>query len=98
MDRVEQFREALPLPHRCRDDRNAKPVFKRLDIDPDPVTARLIHQVEADHDAVGDLEDLQHQVEVPLQPGRVHHHHGHVGIAKQDEVPGNLLIGAPRLE
>ena len=32
---------------------------------------RLVHEIEAQHGAAGDLQHLEHQVEVALEPGRV---------------------------
>ena len=62
------------------------------------MTTGLVHQVEADDDAIGDLEDLEHQVEVSFESGGIHHHQRDVRLAEEDEVAGDFLVGASRLQ
>ena len=98
MDGSEELGHADAVARRSRDHRHAERVFQLLDVDADAVALRLVHQVETDHDPVGDLEHLQREIEVPLEPRGIEDHHRHVGPAEQNEIPGNFLVGAAGLE
>ena len=50
---------------------------------PGHAAAGFVHQVEADHHPVGDLQHLQHQVQVALQPGGIDDDHGHIGLGRR---------------
>jgi hypothetical protein len=62
----------------------------------DAAALRFVHEVQADHDAVRDLEHLQHDVQVALEYGGIDHHDGHVGLAEQHEVARHLFVEARR--
>ena len=53
--------------------------------------ARFVHQVQADHHPVGDLQDLQHQIQVALQRRGVGHHDRHIRLAEQQEIARDSL-------
>jgi hypothetical protein len=65
-------------------------------VDRQAIAFGLVDQIEADDDPVGDLEHLQHDVQVALEPVRVHHDDRDVGLAEQDEIARNLLVVARR--
>ena len=98
VDRVEQIGDPVTPARYRRHHRNTQPRGQLVDVDSDPVAPRLIHEVETHHHPVGDLQNLEHEVEVPLQPGGVHDDHGDVGLPEQHEVARYLLVGTPRLE
>ena len=64
----------------------------------DAVPVCLIDQIEAHNHPAGDLEDLEDEIEIALQPRCVDHNYGHIGIPEKNEVTGNLLIRAGREE
>jgi hypothetical protein len=61
-----------------------------------PSPLRLVHEVQTDDDAVGDLEHLEHEVEIALESRGVHDDDRHVGLSEQDEVARDLLVVARR--
>ena len=96
--RIEQRRDALTLAGGGGDHRDTQLLLQLLGVDRDAVAPSLIHQVEADHHPTGDLQDLQRQRKIALQPSRVEHHHGHIGLAEENEVAGDFLVGAAGLQ
>ena len=66
--------------------------LQRRQIDADMQTAGFIHQVDADHRAGGDLQRLQHKVQVALQAGGVAYHAYRIGGGKTQEIAGDLLL------
>ena len=85
-----------PRPNRALvgHDRHAQFARKLLVVDRQPVALGLVHQVQADDRPVGDLQHLQHEVQIALKPRGVDHDDGHVRLAEQDEVAGDLLVVA----
>ena len=74
LDLLEQLGDADALSRRGSHHRDAELALELRRVDRDAVPLRLVHQVEADHHAVGDLEHLQREVEVALEPRGVDHH------------------------
>ena len=73
---------------------------KRLQIPLRAVLLRLVQQVYTHHQPRGDLPDLQHQVQIALQTGGVHHCQSNICRAGEEKVPGHLLfrgVGAERV-
>ena len=92
LDRFHQGAEAPAAagagPHR-RD-----PQFRRelCQVHPDAFFLRFVHEVDADHGPAGELQDLEDQVQVPLQGGGVADDDGCVGLPEAEEVPGRRLL------
>ena len=59
-----------------------------------PLRLRFVHQVDGDDHAVGDLEHLQHEIQVALERARVDDDDRAVGPAEQQEVARDLLVAA----
>ena len=95
---LQQGINAVTAARRCRHDRDAQLTFKPLGVHSHTVAGGLIDQIEADHHAGGDLQDLQDEIQVALQAHRVHHNDRDIRVAEQDEIPCHLLIRAPRLQ
>ncbi len=98
IDRHQQFRDALAAPCRGGNDRNAEFVGQLGHVDTDALTPGLVHQIEADDHSIGDLEHLDHQVEVALETGRIDHDDRDVGTPKEEEVAGYFFVGAAGLQ
>ncbi len=94
----EQLGNAFAAPCRGGNDRNAEFVSQLGRVDTDAPTPGLVHQIEADDHSIGDLEHLDHQVEVALETGRVDHDDGDVGAPEEEEVARDLLVGAAGLQ
>ena len=94
----EQLIDADPLAGRTRNDRHAELFLQLLRIERDPVSPGLVHEVQEDDDPVGDLEDLEDQVEVPLEARGVDDHDRHIRSTEEDEIARDLLVDAARLE
>jgi hypothetical protein len=52
----------------------------------------LIHQVQANHHAIRDLQHLKHKVQVPLEPRGIHHDDRHVRAAEQHKVSSHFFV------
>ena len=57
------------------------------------MTLRFVYEVQADDGPVGDLQHLQHQVQVALQAGAVDDDDGDIGPAEEDEVTRHFFVG-----
>ena len=95
---VEQFVDPDLGARDATDDRNPQLLLKAVRVDGDAVPPGLVHQVQEDHHAVGDVEDLEDKVEVPLETGGVDHHYGDIGTPEENEVARDLLVHTARLE
>ena len=95
---VEQSVDADPRAGRAGHHRDAELPLEPCRVDRNPVAPGLVHQVDVDHHPVGDVEDLQHEVQVALEPRRVDHRHRHVGPSEQDELAGHLFVRAAGLQ
>ena len=95
---MEQFWNADALPGHRGHHRDPEFPTQPGHVDSDAMSFGLVHQVEAHDHFVGDLEDLQNQVEVSFESGRVHYHDSHVGSAEQDEIAGHFFIRAASLQ
>src|SRR5690606_1523463 len=89
---AEQVIDPFATPCCGRDDGHAQLGRETVRVDRDPVALRLVHEVQADDHAVRDLQDLEDEVQVPLETGRVDDDDHDVRSAEEDEVPGDLLI------
>ena len=95
---VEQPVDADPRAGRASHHRDAELPLEPRRVDRDAVAPGLVHQIHVDHHPVGDVEDLQHEVQVALEAGGVDHRHRHVGPPEQDELARHLFVGAARLQ
>ena len=84
------------LPRRHRHHRHAQFARQMTLVNLDAMPLGFVDQVERDDHAVGDFQDLQRQVEVAFQAGRVDDDDRHVRLAEQDEVAGDFFVGAGR--
>ena len=88
-----QLRQAAPLPRGAGHDRDAERVLECMYVNADVLAARLVHQVEAEHRAGGDLEHLQNQDQVALEAGRICDQNGHIRLARGEKVARRALFG-----
>ena len=93
IESLQQFRDPLTGPCGRRDDRHSQLPRQLLDIDADAVPARFVHQIQTDHNALGDFHHLQGQVQIPLQACGIQHDERHVGLSEQNEIARNLFVG-----
>ena len=92
-DGLHQLPQALVPPGGGSHHRHAQKAGKLRSIHLDPLAPRLVHQIDAHNGARGDLQRLEHQIQVALQAGGITDHHRAVGTAKAEEVPGHLFLG-----
>ena len=78
--------------------RAAQPALQGRQVHPDVFFGRLVQQVHAHHHRPGNLQNLEHQRQIPGKAGGVHHHQGDVRLAGEQVVPGHLLLGAAGME
>ena len=71
---------------------DAEVTRQAADIDVDALALGLVHQVDADDDAVSDFKHLQNKVEVALERGGVDDDDGAVGASEEDEVAADLFV------
>ena len=76
------------------DDRDLKQFTQLFQIDFNFLFACFIHQINADDDIRGHLENLKDEVEIPLQGGRIAHHDRYGGLLETDEFAGDRFLGA----
>ena len=89
--------DALPSGGGHRHHGDAHGLLEDLGLHLDALLLGDVHHVEGDDDGGGEEEELGHEVEVPLEGGRVHDGHDEVGLLAQDKVPGyELLLGVGR--
>ena len=74
------------------DRRHAEIARQAADVDLDALALGLVHQVDGDDHAVGDLEHLQHEVQVALERRGVDDDDRRVGPAEQQEVARDLFV------
>ena len=84
--------DTAPAGGNQRDYRASKAGGQRVDIDADVLFFRDIEHIQRDHAGDAELQQLQRQIEVTLQIGRIDHVYQHVGVAAENIVAGNLLI------
>ena len=89
---VKQGGEPLPTARGGGHHRQAQPTRQQRKVGDDALFARLVHQINADHDARRDFGRLQNQVEVSLQTARVAHHDHGVGVGQAQEIPRHLFL------
>ena len=92
-DHLAQIIETLARSGHRGDRRCFEPVRQHAGIDLEPTRSCNIAHVHRDHRRNADLEDLDREVEVPLQVRGVDHDHRPVGFATNEEVSGNHLLG-----
>jgi hypothetical protein len=92
----EQVWNARIAPGRGEYDRHAEFARERTRIHCDAVALRLVDEVHAHHGAVGDVEHLQHEIQIALESRGVGHDHRDVGTSEQDEIAGDILVDAGR--
>ena len=73
--------------------RHAERIRQRGEIRPDAAALCLVHEVDADNGASGDLQNLQHEVQVALEAGRVADDDHGVRSAEAQKVARDLLFG-----
>src|SRR5262245_6002852 len=98
VDRLEQLGQPLAAANRGGNDRDSQLPLQSRGVNRDSVPARLVHKVETHHYAIGYLENLEDQIEVPLQPRRIDYDQRDVGLAEEDEVARDFLVGASGLQ
>jgi hypothetical protein len=89
-----QLDDALAEPRAGRHDGHAELLAEAPGVHVETVAFGLVHQVQADHDPVRDLHDLQDQVEVALEPARVDDDDGDVRLSEEQEIARDLLVPA----
>ncbi len=80
---------------RARDDRHrghAEIARQAAHVDVDPLAPGFVHQVHGHDDLVGDLEHLQHEIQIALERGCVDDDDRAVGGAEEQEVARDLLV------
>ncbi|MPN32814.1 hypothetical protein SDC9_180294 [bioreactor metagenome] len=95
-DRIHQSIQALARSRAGTDHRNTQPGCKQIQINADFFLLCFVHQIDAQHDMIGNLHGLKHQIQIPFQTGGVSNDHYGVGPAETNEVPGNFLLGRVR--
>jgi hypothetical protein len=93
---LQQKVESFPRAGDRRHDRHAQVARQAPLVDLQPVAAGLVHQVQADHDTIRDLQHLQDQVEIALQPGNVADDQRDIRLPEEQKVARHFLIGARR--
>ena len=98
---IEQFAHALALGGGDGDDGDAERRAHFLHVDRAAVGAHLVHHVERQHHRHAKLEELEREVEVALDVGRIHDVDDAVGLFIQDKVARDdllLRVGAQRVD
>jgi len=98
MDGVQELLDPLSGPGNGGHHRNSQLPGQCSRIHGDPMASCLVGEVQTHHHPIGDLQDLEREVQIPLQPRGVHHHDGDVRASEEEEVPGHFLVGASSLE
>ena len=94
----EQLVNPDPRPGDPWHDWNTKLTLEPTGVDGNPVASSLVNEVEIHDDAVGNLENLQNEVEIALEPGGINDNDRDVGASKQHEITCDLFVRAARLE
>ena len=92
VERLEQDGTAAPLPRHEADHRHAEPFLQQRQIRCDAAPRRFVEQIHAYQDAPVKREDLQNEVEVPLQARGVADHDDRVCLSGAEIVPGQGLF------
>jgi len=92
-DGLNQFGQALAICCHGGNDGHAQVFLQVGRIDLPATTPDLVHEIEGDDHTVGQLQDLQGQVEIALEAGSVDNVDDYIGFAKEDIVPGDNLLG-----
>ena len=91
---VHQLGHALALGGGDGHHRDAQVLGQLLHVDGAAVGADLVHHVQRQHHGHPQLQQLQRQVQIPLDIGGVHDVDDAVRLLVQDEIPGDdLLLG-----
>ena len=95
---VHQLIKALAVPGRGPHHRHPQQPAELCKVHPDPFAPGLVQQVHTDDQVRGQLQHLEHQVQVALKAGGVADGHGAVRAAGEEKVPGGLLLGGVGLQ
>jgi hypothetical protein len=95
-DRLHQRGQPFAEAGGGRHDAHAEITREAAIVDLDATALRLVHQVQADHDAVRDLEHLQHDVQVAFEHRGIDDHDGHIRLAEEHEVARHLFVETRR--
>lgn len=90
--RVEQHIQPVPLPGRYGNDGDAQHFRQAVQVDLHAPLDDDIHHIEGQHDGLPQLQQLQGEVQAPLQRGRVRHIDDDVHVIGQDELPRHGLL------
>ena len=95
-DGLHQLGQPLVVARRRRHHAHAQVAGQTPRVHLDATPARFVHQVEAHHGAIRDLEHLQHEIQVALEARGIHHHHRDVGLTEQQKVTRHLFVQTRR--
>ena len=89
---VEQGVQAAALPGRHRDDRDAQHFGQAVQVDLHAPLFHNVHHVQGHDHRLAQLQQLQCQVQPPLQGRGVHHVDDDVHLVAEDELPADRLL------
>ena len=90
--RVHEDLQPAPLPRRNRDRGDPQHFRQTVQVEFHAPLFHHIHHVQSQHDRLAQLDQLEGQIQVPLQAGSVHHIHDHIHLIAHDALPGHLLF------
>ena len=95
---LQQLLQAAPAPCARAHDRHAEQALQCLRVHADVPPGRLVQEVDAQHHARRQLQNLQREVEVALQACGVAYDDDGLRAAEAQKVAGDLLLGRARVE
>ena len=96
--RSEEFGNPDPLTRSTRNHRHPQRGLELSGINRDPMAPCLIHQIEEDDNPIRDVENLEDEIQVALEPGGIDYDHRHVRATEQHEVARDFFIQTARLK
>lgn len=78
--------------------RDAQAAGEQGQMDMDVSAPGFVHQVYADNDPGGDLQDLKNQIQVTFQAGGVTDCNDHIRLTETEKIPGSFFLGGVRFQ
>ena len=87
-----QRAQAPLLPGGDPQNRHPQPPGQEPQVQRKAFASGLVHEVDADHHPACDLQNLQHQHQIPLQGCGIADHNHPLRLCGAQKIPGNLLL------